>query len=34
MFRRIYFLILICYKILGRPDLEYLPESIRKEDEE
>ena len=31
MFCRIYFLILIWYKIFEIPDLEYLPESIRKE---
>jgi hypothetical protein len=31
MFVPIYLLILKCYKIFGRPDLEYRHESIRKE---
>jgi hypothetical protein len=31
MFRRIYLLILKCYKIIERPDLEYFHEPIRKE---
>jgi hypothetical protein len=31
MFRRIHFLILKCYRIFERADVEYLHESIRKE---